>query len=885
MRDLTAGSTTAEFLEENRDTVTQIALCAFRRLGMPAEEAEEFVADVYVRLLSAERPLVARCTQPGSARSYLSVAIMNLARDYRTKAWGKWRPSAQARRLGALATRLERMLHRDGYSLSEATRLLSAEDARLSEKQLVALSRLLPRRVARRSFSSIDAGLMSPLAAPSIQADQLITHTSTARALVRLIREALVSASDQERTLIHERFVVGKTVATIARERGIKPARAYRILAGCLSRIRQACEGAGIGPAAASAALDAVPEELATVFREIQPSADRSSSRPGWPVPRRSSQNGAPKSGAKSVSRHISSGTFGGRRRPLRVKYRYRVLRGPMKLRDRIAQENCPVGAAIQTTGRSIHTPRPRAGLAVVGIGVIVLAAASCAPVPDGPVVGPPTNDSGIPSGFGFPADEATLLKYRDDQDVAAMRRHAWNVWAGMTQPTPSGDAHWETWSSKKEVWDPEVRSPASVPAPAPPNPRELQRDFVLPRQLQAANLILPPEVDSALFEEMDLDFDVSDRLSFEDAVRERLAGLDLTALGLADFDPADLDLAELDPAELDLTEFNLASALKDLDRRFGTINTFDTKAILSFTLFNEATRKHTQDNRLHLKSALTALNSKFDEEGTPAQLRRIPDYPPESVAVKTAWWPVAAEGFTPLPVWDFDPVPHDAEKNPPSTWRRVLAVQAADEPTATRADVEFNDLPYENVPVVSISRLHHFELETEDQVNAINAGPQGRVVKWVLRRQAEIGDYVALVAFHFTTREIPDWVWATLWWHDQPDGGPYAIGRPERVEGVWRNYLMDVTFSGDTPREYDGAPNAVYNPWLEGFLRKGLSSNCLTCHQRATWPPLPFKVPRGALDSDDPRFEQLFADKAQLDFLFSLQFNALGPPSEEPVR
>jgi hypothetical protein len=37
---------------------------------------------------------------------------------------------------------------------------------------------------------------------------------------------------------------------------------------------------------------------------------------------------------------------------------------------------------------------------------------------------------------LGFPQPTPSLLAYRDTQDVAAMRRHGWQIWAAMTQPT-----------------------------------------------------------------------------------------------------------------------------------------------------------------------------------------------------------------------------------------------------------------------------------------------------------------------------------------------------------------------------------------------------------------------------------------------------------------
>ena len=59
-------------------------------------------------------------------------------------------------------------------------------------------------------------------------------------------------------------------------------------------------------------------------------------------------------------------------------------------------------------------------------------------------------------SGVGFPQTQQQLLRYRDTQDVAAMRRHGWEIWAAMTRPTPSGFPIFLTWYQVNEVFGPE---------------------------------------------------------------------------------------------------------------------------------------------------------------------------------------------------------------------------------------------------------------------------------------------------------------------------------------------------------------------------------------------------------------------------------------------
>jgi hypothetical protein len=93
------------------------------------------------------------------------------------------------------------------------------------------------------------------------------------------------------------------------------------------------------------------------------------------------------------------------------------------------------------------------------------------------------------------------------------------------------------------------------------------------------------------------------------------------------------------------------------------------------------------------------------------------------------------------------------------------------------------------------------------------------------------------LTGLHFVTRETAQWIWGTVWWHPEPNVGPFAAGRSREVRGSWRNYLLDVAYDMDRPYERDGGPAIVYNPFLEGGLAGGTRSNCVTCHRRAVWP------------------------------------------------
>jgi len=383
-----------------------------------------------------------------------------------------------------------------------------------------------------------------------------------------------------------------------------------------------------------------------------------------------------------------------------------------------------------------------------------------------------------IPPNFDFPAPQARLLAARDSQNVDDMRRHAWMVFAGMTQPArpqdPTSEAVWETWYRGSEVFATGAQPEAA---------RRLRRELVTPRQFQQRRGAAPQ------------------------------------AVGLS---------------------------------------------LASSTLFNQETKDHIRDpqNKYFLRSALETLNASFPANG-PVENRKIKDFPAAAMSLKAVWVRINSTGLTPLPVWDPDKQQMNDPAPPqnPGTWkRRVLVDPSRDQ----IPDTETRDIPgFPGAHVVSLGRFYHFKV-AQDQVAALQSFG------------AQAGDFMALVALHYTTKEIPDWVWATFWWHDKPNDGPFAKGRPDatQVKGPWRDYLMDVSYDMTTPREADGKPNACFNPWLEAGFSNGVRSNCMTCHQQSVWEKFSFlPITRGPKAPNDP----LFRDTTRLDFVWAFTFEGPG--------
>jgi hypothetical protein len=365
----------------------------------------------------------------------------------------------------------------------------------------------------------------------------------------------------------------------------------------------------------------------------------------------------------------------------------------------------------------------------------------------------PPSGSyEGIPPGFDFPANDGALDKLIEGRKYHLLRRHAWLVFAGMTQPAEQQDplfparqpSRWETWYLRQDTF-----------AAAPPSARV---PFLLGLQ--------PPG---------------------------ELAGQDRQATGAS--------------------------------------NTFLEN---NNVLFNQEAFDRIRSGRqpLYLRSTLDALcGSSNHDKVCRTGVQDIDAFPRPAIAVK-AFFLAAPQGVcTPIGSWDFQrPIAGDVDDQQP-TWPRQVFVENGSGSCDDQKKQGYSVVPLKDVysiPVPSASEKSRNGLLAITRLQDIDRAFPG----------AKEGDQLVLLGMHVATREIANWVWATFWWHDRPEEGPFSEDRPPEVEGVWRHYLMNASYDMDVPRETDGTPHIAYNPYLEGFIKDGVLSNCMTCHRRATWPP-----------------------------------------------
>src|SRR5262245_53162084 len=124
----------------HRSVIESVIRFVCRRRGLRGDEAEEFAAEVRLRLVESDSAILRKFQGRSSIQTFLTVVIQRLALDYQASRWGRWRPSVVARSEGPAAVRLEQLVVRDGLPLADALVLVVSEFDGVDPAQLEAIA-------------------------------------------------------------------------------------------------------------------------------------------------------------------------------------------------------------------------------------------------------------------------------------------------------------------------------------------------------------------------------------------------------------------------------------------------------------------------------------------------------------------------------------------------------------------------------------------------------------------------------------------------------------------------------------------------------------------------------------------------------------------------
>jgi RNA polymerase sigma factor for flagellar operon FliA len=214
-----------------------------RRGRLSPADAEDFSQGVQLKFLESGYDAFARFDGRSSLRTYLTTVVWRLLLDGRTAAYGKWRPSAAARRLGPEALRLDRLINRDRLTVDEAIQMASRAPDASPDRVL----RLIADRLPRRRRTVVVADDVLQLVAREFP-DPIEARERAAK--IRQTRRALGQAFNQlnpkERELMSLRFRQSLTVQEIAGRLNVDAKRLYRTFARLVGKLRRDMGASGV---------------------------------------------------------------------------------------------------------------------------------------------------------------------------------------------------------------------------------------------------------------------------------------------------------------------------------------------------------------------------------------------------------------------------------------------------------------------------------------------------------------------------------------------------------------------------------------------------------------------------------------------------------------
>ena len=218
-----------------------------RRNHLSPSDADDFASDVRLRLLERGGEPLAKFEGRSSLQTFLVVVVTRLFLDYRNHQWGKWRPSAEARRQGPIAILVERLLVREGRTFDQVVETLRTNHGVEMTPEIETICvRVAARLPARQFVSDVEAIAVQSAAPPPdanvVRAEQDFLAKRVKTALDK-VRQTLPA---EERLILRMQFQDAMSVADIARALHLDQKRLYRTVERVLATVRDGLLAEGI---------------------------------------------------------------------------------------------------------------------------------------------------------------------------------------------------------------------------------------------------------------------------------------------------------------------------------------------------------------------------------------------------------------------------------------------------------------------------------------------------------------------------------------------------------------------------------------------------------------------------------------------------------------
>lgn len=212
---------------EHSETIEAVLAHIRRRHRLTPDAADEFSSWARLRLFEDDCAILRKFRGQSTLRTYLTTVLVHLFLDWRNAQWGRWRPTALARRVGPLAIELERLVLRDGRDYEEAVEVLLSTSAAASRVACDQTWAQLKRQPVRRMTTS-DALVEVPAPVDSHPAADFESVQQKAWRAAGALRQSLRRLDGHEQVILRLSYVNRFTAKQIAAAMDLEAKPLYR---------------------------------------------------------------------------------------------------------------------------------------------------------------------------------------------------------------------------------------------------------------------------------------------------------------------------------------------------------------------------------------------------------------------------------------------------------------------------------------------------------------------------------------------------------------------------------------------------------------------------------------------------------------------------------
>ena len=230
---------------EHSETIEAVLGHVRRRHLLTPDAAEEFSSWARLRLLEDDCAVLRKFREQSTIRTYLTTVLLHLFLDWRNAQWGRWRPSAQARRVGPLAIELERFVLRDQRDYGEAVETLVATRLAASRVECDEVWAKLKRQPTRK-MTSVEVLVEVPARDEAHARVDFNDVQARVERISQALRAALRRLADQEQVILRLSYVNEFTAKQIGAALGLESKPLYRRIEQIQGKLGQLLRASGL---------------------------------------------------------------------------------------------------------------------------------------------------------------------------------------------------------------------------------------------------------------------------------------------------------------------------------------------------------------------------------------------------------------------------------------------------------------------------------------------------------------------------------------------------------------------------------------------------------------------------------------------------------------